>query len=304
MTIMLTMDHLTGEAAVARRDLRREEMARFGGRIAWLQDPSLIPEAATRHMDHIAVAKGDGYFGLGMWMADQLSAWSGEVHGGLDFGATFEKRQLPNNERVAVRDAIREAAKPSYGTGIMAMSEIFGVVPPVASREGVTDPKDWSKIASQARNFGRALSFDGSNALAYVRAYLNPGDHVVARTGTPHVDPSLMRLDEELGITTVTDLEAMMAVAKEVANADMVNEGHAGTCVAPQAVPLGDEHGSMYDLVWDAYGFAIDRYVYPFHKPAEADMAGPAGPDNDLGFSFRMVGMRLMAEFIEAQGGA
>gem|GEM_PF-4058613 len=298
------MDHLMGEAALTRRDLRRDEMAQFGGRIAWLQDPSLITEAATRYMDHLPVAKGDPYFGLGMWMVGQFTDWSKEAHAGLDFGAAFEKHDLPNHERVAVRDTIREAAMPSYGTGIMTVSEIFGVVPAVASREGLTDPKDWTRIASQARYFGRALANDGSNALSFARAYLNPSDHVVARSGTPYINPALIRLDDELGITTVTDLSEFMAVAKEVSNEHMVNEGHPGTCVATQAVPLGAEHGTMYDMVWDAYGFGVDRYIYPYHQPLEVDMADPEEPDRHLRSSFELVARVLEAEYIAAQSQA
>ena len=40
-----------GEAAKARRSLRREEMERFGSDLEWLRDPSQIPEWAVRAPD-------------------------------------------------------------------------------------------------------------------------------------------------------------------------------------------------------------------------------------------------------------
>lgn len=267
----MAMDFIDGEGSKARRDLRREEMERFAGDIAWLQDPTLIPETAVAIRDPSA----SPYLHLSDWMIRQLAGWSAEAHKKLSYGEVFDRYDLTGTERVRIREVIQKQAAFAFAPGLNAINEIHSVVPHVATREGV-DRKDWGEIARRARLFGTILAKQPTHTQALARTYLKDAFQSLNYN---EINPRYFRLDDDTGITTVTPIDKLLATAQQANNAYFVAEDHAGICVALQVKSPALDNRTVFDAAWDAFSDATERLIYPGLPMAELDLSPPYASD-------------------------
>src|SRR5581483_1363595 len=250
-----------GAAALPRaeRALRKQEMTRFGQDLAWLKDPSTIPEDVVNPLEE-AAGSNEPYANLANWMTAQVVSWSEARHSRLDMGQVFDRYGLTETDRDRVREIIRTQTLGSYAPGIQAMAEIHDAVANVASREGI-DPALWGSIALQARNFGALLARHPTYVQGIVRTYLynmHQEDKVM-----PQLDPAKLKLDPQTGITTVTPIEGMLDDAAEVVDELIHVVDPSAVCAGLQSVPEGFDGRTMFDLVWRAFSFASARSIYP-----------------------------------------
>ena len=269
------IESASGNGITARRDLHREQMTEQAHELAWLKDPGLIPEAALRYKDVPEDIAGR-CLNISRWMIDRLADWAAAGHARLGLLETFEKHALSNEERVHVRQVFQEQAEYSYGPGIAAMSEIFAAVPAVATREGV--PRTgWLTIASQAREFGSQYARSGTVVQSLARGYLDGRPIIIGK----RLDPAKLTLDAETGITSVTPIGRIVSDAEKVVDQYLTPQEHSGVCVAMQANPRGLESLTMWGAVWDAFGSATERFIYPLEHPIAEGIPQPDQPDED-----------------------
>lgn len=249
----MAIDIMNQHAALARRDLRRDEMAQFGAEIDWVADPSLIP-AFAKDSDRYGP-----YTNTAKWMLDQIGDWSWERHRGLDFAKVFDKYDLEGEDRLTVRQSIAEMAFHAYGPGILFTSSLVELVPVVATREGVA-AKDWVELADETRQLGKQLSQNGTSSQAVLRTYW--GNTPDSPTGTL-LDGAKFKIGGS-GLTSVTPIDELIAQATEVTDLYMAREEHSGVCVALQASPgVGSKKETMFDAVWSSYTDYAGREIFP-----------------------------------------
>src|SRR5690348_15083675 len=141
------------DAALARRELRRNEMSHFSGDLEWVTDPSSI----------LAGVKDSGSYGpflnTALWMIGAVGVWSWKKHNNTEVTKTLDKYGLQDDDRLTVAHSIMDMTLNAYGPGISFMSSFVELVPVVATREGV--PREqWVRLANQTRELGKKISQD------------------------------------------------------------------------------------------------------------------------------------------------
>lgn len=259
----MTTEVFTGPFAKARRELRRDEMSDFGGSLPWLGDPSIIPIEVTEFGDPNATP----YHKVGKWMLGEIVDWSAKAHIKLNYQGVFDKHDLTTEQRVKTRSMITFLTKESFAPGIDSMCEIFEVVPEVAAREGITDPKKWLEIASQARSFAASFAKNGTNVQGAVRLCLAEAN---ATSSAMSLLPEKLKLDDETGITSVIPIERLIEIAIDVTENFRTFDSHTeNVCTALQAPIKGLEgNPTMYDAIWNAYAHVVGTLIYPHYTPA------------------------------------
>jgi hypothetical protein len=263
----------------AKRTLLKQQTQLLGEKLPWLSDPRKIPDEAL----------GDsGESGDLPYQCSKLAAWvlmevvlaADSVQQQLSWEGTFEEYSVPSTLEPRILRAVLEPTS-RYAPGIFAMSEIVAATPVVAARASV--PRGgWGSIARKSENFGARISCDGSHLQVLIRNYLTKPAQTAVPVKQRVLDPSLLRLDEELGISTVTPVDDLVSAAKTAISEYI--EPAKGVCVAILARAPACQHApagpaNMYGAIWSAYTAAVDRLIF---STAEIDMAGiPAqcGPD-------------------------
>jgi hypothetical protein len=264
--------------------------ARYDGRIAldWRSDPSLVPDAAVHSTDILGLPRNP-YQSLVEWTLSRFIDNTGDKTNELDYADIFTKYKLPNHERLATRQVLRQLADMAYGPGIDFMAKVHEVVPPVALGAGVSDRGDWVRIAADARHFARHAALDGTIVQFLVRAYLG------SDADYKSMDPTKFRTDEDTGITTVTPIESLVAAAKATdARFNLRYADHSGVCAAMQTrVAEMEEEVSMYDAVWQAFSTVVGDKIYPF---IEVEPAVPNEPDPFYTIQMDVMGLQCSQE--------
>lgn len=226
----------------------------FGPDIGWLADPGLIPEDAVEvggSDDSLEKRCGT----LAMWMVEELGAATAEVHEKINIGEAFEKHALSLKERVDLTIKFTKYPKVPYIPGILAMGAIFAAVPPLAAREG-RQRSEWAEIGMRAQGFGQAISVHGTDAQAAILGFLS--NEWVSEVRALNL--GRLRLDDDMGITTVTPFEDVLGTAIEVArDAGPIGLGE-HSCIAHQVD--APHKGSFFGATWRSYGAAAERLAY------------------------------------------
>jgi len=202
---------------------------------------------------------------LARWMATRFGEWANETYDRPQAAKTFNQLGLSTGERAAVISNIRNQAGDMYIPGLVTMAQIFQCVPSLAVREGVKTVDEWRSIASQAREFGKTLTGNGTLPQALVRAYLEGRDSASVNAQPLPLDPARMRLDEVTGINSVTPIEDLMAAGVWATNKYLDSALATNACPALQGYVEGllPSPTTMYDASWDFYGEVVGRYLYP-----------------------------------------
>lgn len=242
----------------ARHDLLREQMGEFGHELGWLTDPGLVPDNATATKHELL---DDPFASLGLWMINAFVRWSEKTRNKLGYGETFDKYGLTGAERCTVRSQISNNSALIYTPGIMAVAEVYQVVPAVATREGITDPDVWSHIGLAACNFGSALSRRGTNVQAITRNFL--GIEYSQLAFRPY-DPAKFKLDSDTGVTSTVPVRELVDLAFEASKAAIgEDDTKPVVCPALYSPVQGLDGISMYDAVWGAFGQAAEKLIFP-----------------------------------------
>jgi hypothetical protein len=231
-------------------------MREFGPQLGWLADPGLVPE------DAVEVGGSDDSLekrcgSLAMWMVEELGTATGEVHEKINVGEVFEKHALSLKERVDLTLKFTKYPKVPYLPGLLAMGAIYAAVPALAAREG-RQRSEWPEIGLRAQGFGQAISVHGTDAQAAILGFLS--NEWVSETRSLNL--GRLRLDDDMGITTVTPFEDVLGTAIEVARASGPIGLGEHTCIAHQVDAPDEETGSFFGGVWRSYGAAADRLAY------------------------------------------
>lgn len=246
---------------LAKRELNREHMSSYGGGVAWLKDPSVIPD---RIADDANIGS-EPHERTAFWMTMDLADWVERTHGKLSYQETFDRHELSGPGRVKVRSTLREQAINMYAPGIRAMSEIFSVIPVLALREGIDDPNAWLQFADKARDFGAAIARDGTRTQAVLRIMLGLRNDV-SQSGVVN-----LKLDNDTGVTSKLDLPILITgVSRQIAEiAPRASDGH--ICTALQAKVPGLGGKTMFDACWDSYAAFAERSLYRRAVATEID---------------------------------
>jgi hypothetical protein len=251
----------------ASHDLHVEEMTRFGGDLTWLQDPDIIPEDTVDPNGSLAAQCYD----ISFWMLERFGEWSQKRHSRLGLLEAFEKYELENADRVTLRQAYQMAPTYAYAPGVMAMTEVFAVVPGIAQREDMGRER-WAEISSRAATFAIDLATEGTGLQALLRDYLKDEKNTMTRRSPANIggsniiaatvlDAGKLKLDDETGITTVTPFENLRAASLEALEEVLLGESsHA--CAALRARGPSGGCSNMFNAVWSAYGSAVQRMIY------------------------------------------
>lgn len=273
------------QAAVdANRDLQREMLNRFAGDLTWINDPEQIPAAAIGDpADNLGLV--DRHYHLGSWVLDRFSEWVVNSQAKLSFAETFEKYELPNNYRVHIRERMLLRPEVIYFPGIQGMADVASAAPLVAARNGI-GAEGWGEVAKDSSKFGAAISRDGTEVQFLVRTYLvrEPSERDGKLSRRNFLDPSMMKLDDETGITTVTPIPELISIAKNALRQDpeipepLAHE----VCLALQTKSPTEEAKIMFDATWFAYVAAAERLIYPLFEFEPDEIPAEAPPDPDV----------------------
>lgn len=238
------------ETTQARRELTREHMTDHAANIAWLTDVDLIPEELAR--------SENPFYATSTWMVEKISDWVADTHNKLDYASTFDKHDLSGNQRVNVRETIRNGTNILYGPGFSGMAEIFAVVPSAALRDGIGDPEQWAELGLKAEGVGAGMARDGTGVQALIRAVLGGKDTIFDAW---LLDPINFVIDQEEGLTTRIPLDTLVAAATEIVGEVSPHDSML-PCVALQAkIPeFGGE--TMFTMAWRSYAAFCRKALY------------------------------------------
>jgi hypothetical protein len=293
----MTAEHW--DAVRARRALLRQQTEYLGRELAWLVEPDLIPAAAVDG----AVKPGDtrmAAFSLAGWMLIQIVQAADRVRHKLDWQKALDTYQVASHLRDSVWRAVLNPTS-RYAPGIFAIAELVSVIPVVATRAAVLR-NEWCGVARRAERFGASLSRNGSYVQVLIRSYLSVRESASVLRGFRSLDPALLRLDGETGISTVTPLDELLAAAAKAVTRHI---GPArGVCVALQApapeYPDTPDSPTMFGAIWSAYAAAAERLVFPHFDAIATAIPRQAPPDADFALALDHLASRRRDEV--AQG--
>jgi hypothetical protein len=261
----------------AKRALLRQQTELLGQDLPWLSVPNRIPDEA---IGPAGESRDIPYqcFALATWMLVEVVRAAMGVQDRLSWAATLDRHKVPLVLQSRVRRAVLEPTS-RHAPGLFAMSEIVAVVPAVAMRESVP-PSGWGAIAQRAEKFAARISRDGSDLHVLIRNYLRrpPG----STDGRRELDPTLLRVDAETGVTSVTPIHMLISTAK-TAIAQRIGPA-SGVCAAllakaPACPYAAAAPTTMYGALWSAYAAAADRLIFQRADLRRMEIPGQAEPD-------------------------
>ena len=263
----------------AKRALLRQQTQLLGERLTWLSDPGIIP---THALGDSAKGKDLPYqcFNIAAWMLMEVVLAADSVQQQLSWQDIFDQYKVPPTLEPRILRTVLEPTS-RYAPGIFAMCEIVAVAPAVAARASI--PRGgWEAIAGKSEKFGAKISCDGSHLQVLIRNYLSNHEQTATRVKPRVLDPALLRLDDDLGITTVTPIDDLVMAAKAAITKNI--EPARGVCVAMMAKAPSSERGaaeptSMYEAIWSAYTSAVGRLVFSNAEIEMAEITAQCGPD-------------------------
>lgn len=263
----------------ARRALLRQQTELLGEELPWLSEPSKVPAEAVRS----AVECDDlteQCFNLATWVLAEVVRGANRTQQKLRWEETFDYYKVPLELKSRVMRSVLEPTS-RHAPGIFAMCEIVAATPMVAIRESIP-LSSWGAIARSTEKFGAKISCDGTDLQVLIRNYLRKPPQTTKYPYQRVLEPALLRLDDETGITSVTPIDALIAVAK-TAVAEHIRPPK-GVCVALLANAPACEHGStaavtMYGAIWSAYAAAAAHLIFPNVNISKAEIPAQAEPD-------------------------
>jgi hypothetical protein len=252
------------------RDLHRENLSVYGAELQCLIDPSLIPRSA------VAEGDGDAFHNLGSWLSRSLGTWSQQSHGRLGLDEAFEKYDLSEAEQNSVLREFQESPEDAYRPGIQVIEEIHRTVPVINTREGAK-PESWEETALQSRLFGSKVARDGSGVQSVVRDYLYDA---VSDNAMPYFDAGKLKADPKTGITTVTNINLIIALAQQMVRQHLSPPSVPGICIGLQSASPCPQARNAFDATWNAYTYAAGRFIYP--SLTVNDIPSEQPPDDDI----------------------
>ena len=95
------------------------------------------------------------------------------------------------------------------------------------------------------------------------------------------LDPARLRLNEDLGVTSVTPIGELVLASKESVRAHIGPPQ--GVCLALVVAGPGDDrmasHETLFGAVWAVYVSAATRFIFPRVDPARLRIPDQRGPD-------------------------
>ena len=274
------MEQLLGSPEFnAKRALLREQTQLLGEKLTWLSDPRRIPAAALGDS-----AKGSDLpyqcFNIAAWMLMEVVIAADSVQQQLSWEETFRHFRVPPTLEPRILRTVLEPTS-RYAPGMFAMSEIVAATPAVAARASVPR-EDWETIARRSEKFAAKMSCDGSHLQVLIRNYLSRKTPAATPVKQRVLDPALLQLDDDLGITTVTPIDDLVSAAKIAIDENI--EPARGVCVAMLAKAPACRHASpgpanMYEAIWSAYTSAVGRLVFSNVEIEIAGIPAQCGPD-------------------------
>ncbi len=263
----------------AKRALLKEQTQLLGERLSWLYDPSKIPAEALGKSTGCGLP--DRCFSLATWVLIEVVLAANSVQQQLSWEETFAQYEVPSDLQSRILSAVLEPTS-RHAPGIFAMSEIVAAIPMVATRESVPVGR-WGTIARKSEKFGVKISCDGSDLQVLVRNYLRRPSQTTESRNQRVLDAALLRLDEQMGITSVTPIDDLVSAAK-VAITEHIRPAR-GICVAMLAKAPACEHASalpltMYGAIWSAYTAAADRLIFQNIDLRGVQIPSQARPDS------------------------
>jgi hypothetical protein len=263
----------------AKRALLRQQTQLLGEKLPWLSDPRKIPVEALGDSDESSDLPYQ-CSNLAAWVLMEVVLAADSVQQQLSWEYTFDHYRVPSTLEPRILRAVLEPTS-RYAPGIFAMSEIVAVTPVVAARASV--PRNgWESIARKAEKFGARISCDGSHLQVLIRNYLGQPPQTAITIKQRVLDPALLRLDDDLGISTVTPIDDLVSAAK-TAVTENIGPAH-GVCVAMLAKAPARKHAlagavNMYGAIWSAYTAAVDRLIFSTAEIEIAEIPEQRGPD-------------------------
>ena len=287
----------------AKRALLREQTRFLGEELPWLSDPNSIPAEAAQPSG----AYDDLYercFSLATWLLAQIVRAANRVQHKLSWEETFDYYNVPSEIQERVLRAVLEPTS-RHAPGIFAMCEIVAAVPEVAIRESVPR-SDWGTIARDTEKFGTKISYDGTDLQVLIRDYLRKSPETAKQRYQRVLEPALLRLDDETGLTSITPIDDLISSAK-VAVAEHIRPPK-GVCVALLAKAPVCEHDftaptTMYGAIWSAYAQAADRIIFSNVDLRRLDISPPAEPDVGFAAAFDALARRRAADWKDGYPG-
>jgi hypothetical protein len=259
----------------AKRALLRQQTQLLGEQLTWLSDPSKIPAEALGS----SAKYGDlpeQCFNLAIWLLAEIVRAANSVQHELSWEETFDQYEVPSELKPRVLRAVLEPAS-RHAPGIFAISEIVAAAPVMATRESIP-LNGWGHIARSTEKFGAKISWDGSDLQVLIRNYLRKPPEATEYSYQRVLNPALLRLDGETGVTSVTPIDDLISAAK-AAITEHIRPAK-GVCVAMLAkAPVCDHAATMYGAIWSAYAAAANRLIFPNIDLRGADIPPQAGPD-------------------------
>jgi hypothetical protein len=268
----------------ADRMLQMEQLRRFGDQISWLSDPDGVGEQALGPSMH-GGSLGQQCMYLANNMLVEVVDWSAATERGLPWAETFERYELSNPGRVALRSRYRDSVE-KHAPGIRAMAEHVIAATYVAARGGAPQ-EAWEPVAANSRHLGNKMSRGGTTLQMVVRKYLWGKDSVDVGNGTVALwDPAKLKLDAQTGITTVNPIDDLVRTTRARLDAIYPSDARrygSGVCRALQVGSLVPQEGTLtiYDDFWLAYTAVVARLVHPRHDIPAGTVPTQRKPDNN-----------------------
>jgi hypothetical protein len=263
----------------AKRALLTQQTELLGGELPWLSDPSKIPAEALAYSAECDDLP-EQCFNLATWVLAEVVRAANSVQQKLSWEETFDYYKVPFELKQRILRAVLEPTS-RHAPGIFAMSEIVAATPVVATRESVP-LSGWGSIAGRTEKFGAKISYDGTDLQVLVRNYLRKPPPTTKSPYLRVMDPTLLRLDDEMGLTSVTPIDDLVSAAKTSITEHI--RPPKGVCVAIQANAPVCERASiapvtMYGAIWSAFTAAANRLIFPNLDMSRVEIRPQAEPD-------------------------
>ena len=291
------MPEIDASVIGARRALLRQQTELLGPRLPWLADPALVPDHAVDASvedDDVRLAA----FSLAAWMLIDLVQAAGQVNHALDRHGVMESFHIAPRARESLSLAVL-CPLSRHAPGLIAIAEIMAVIPLLAHRADVPANR-WGGIALGSLAFGAMLARDGTAVQVLLRSYLGRSEAGPAGAGIRSLDPALLRLQGETGITTVTPLPDLLAAAR--CAAARYNVAPRGVCVALQAPApeaAGGRGTTMFGAIWASFAAAAERLVFPHFDPSRDAIPAEAAIDSGYADALEHAAARRHDELVQ-----